>query len=103
MSGLEIQIEDGVATLTLDRPEARNALSRPVVGQLDTALGRIGEDEAVRAVVLAARGPVFSSGHDLKEMVDRSEAEYAELFGDCSRMMQRLRRLPQPVIARVQG
>lgn len=91
------------AHLILNRPERRNALSLDLLNHLDQALVEIAADEKVRAVVIAGRGPVFCSGHDLGEMVGCSEAAYRDLFGLCSRVMQRLRRLPQPVIARVHG
>ncbi len=73
------------------------------MSQLETALEAIAGDSSARVVVVAANGPIFCSGHDLSEMVGRSEEEYETLFGRCSRVMQRLRSLPQPVIARVQG
>jgi enoyl-CoA hydratase/carnithine racemase len=102
-SGLIIAAEGGVVTLTLDRPERRNALSEGLLARLEGALEAIAGDASARVVVIAANGPVFSAGHDLSEMVGRSESEYAALFGRCSRVMRRLRELPQPVIARVQG
>jgi enoyl-CoA hydratase/carnithine racemase len=92
-----------ITRLTLNRPEKRNALSHALLADLETALTTIAADGAVRVVVLAAAGPVFCSGHDLSEMQSCTEAEYHDLFALCSRVMQRLRRLPQPVIARVQG
>jgi enoyl-CoA hydratase/carnithine racemase len=70
---------------------------------LERALEEIEHDAAVRVVVLAARGPAFCAGHDLGEMVGRSEDDYRALFALCSQVMQHLRRLPQPVIARVHG
>jgi len=93
----------GVVRLTLNRPEARNALSLELLARLERAMESIAADPSARVVVLASRGPVFCSGHDLKEMVGRTEAEYRELFALCSRVMLSLRRLPQPAIARVQG
>ncbi len=93
----------GVVRLTLNRPEKRNALSRSLLDELHRTLQAIAADPAARAVVLGAAGPVFCSGHDLGEMVGRDEEEYRDLFSLCSAMMQQLRRLPQPVIARVQG
>jgi enoyl-CoA hydratase/carnithine racemase len=93
----------GVLRITLNRPERRNALSEHLLAELDDVLERTASDRTVQAIVLAAAGAVFSSGHDLSEMTGRSEAEYHALFARCSRVMQRLRRLPQPVIARVQG
>ncbi len=92
-----------VVHLTLNRPDRRNALSGELLRELDGALARIADDQRARAVVIAARGPVFCSGHDLGEMVGRSAEDYRGLFSLCSAVMVRLRRLPQPVIARVQG
>jgi enoyl-CoA hydratase/carnithine racemase len=100
---LLVEPNRGVVRLTLNRPERRNALSMALLTELEDVLGAIGTDPAARVVVLGSRGPVFCSGHDLAEMVGRTEAEYRELFELCSRVMMRLRRLPQPVIARVQG
>ncbi len=87
--------------LTLNRPEKRNALSRALLGEMHEALTQIAAD--ARVVILAANGPAFCAGHDLGEMVGCSEGEYHELFALCSRVMQQLRHLPQPVIARVHG
>ncbi len=101
--GLDVRTEDGVVHLTLNRPESRNALSRALIGHLEEALAEIEGDSSARVVVIAARGPVFCSGHDLREMSGRTEEEYRDLFAACSRFMLGLRRLPQPVIARVQG
>jgi enoyl-CoA hydratase/carnithine racemase len=92
-----------VVHLTLNRPDRRNALSVELLRELDGALTRVAGDRHVRAVVIAARGPAFCSGHDLGEMVGRSAEDYRELFSLCSAVMVRMRRLPQPVIARVQG
>jgi enoyl-CoA hydratase/carnithine racemase len=93
----------GVCRLTLNRADKRNALSHDLLTELDTALCSIAEDPSIRVVVLAANGAVFSSGHDLNELVGCTPHQYRELFGLCSRVMQHLRKLPQPVIARVQG
>lgn len=103
MAELLIEKRDGIARLTLNRPERRNALSRALIAQMNTALDEIAGDSRVRVVVIAAAGPVFCSGHDLTEMPGHDEAEYQQIFGDCSRLMQKLRRVPQPVIARVHG
>lgn len=102
-AGLNEAGEGGVYRLTLARPERRNALSEALVEALGEALEKIGADEGARVVVLGAEGSVFCSGHDLGEMVDRSAEEYERLFARCASMMLRLRRLPVPVIARVQG
>jgi len=100
---LLLEAGNGVAYLTLNRPEKRNALSRQLLARLEQTLSEIAADPALRVVVLAARGPVFCSGHDLSEMVGCPEPAYRELFSLCSSVMQHLRHLPQPVIARVQG
>ena len=93
----------GVCRVTLNRPQKRNALSAELLADLEATLTRLAEDAAVRVVVLAAAGPVFSAGHDLGEMAGGSEATYRHLFERCTRVMQLLRSLPQPVVARVQG
>ncbi|MDX1383409.1 MAG: enoyl-CoA hydratase-related protein, partial [Thermoanaerobaculia bacterium] len=93
-----------VAELTLNRPEARNALSAELMGVLESRLAEIRDDRDVKVVVLAAAGPVFCSGHDLKEMrAERDRDRYKSLFAQCSRLMTAIVRLPQPVIAAVQG
>ncbi|MDB5512962.1 MAG: enoyl-CoA hydratase, partial [Enterovirga sp.] len=100
---------DGIAQLTLDRPGARNALSEALIDALSAELDAIAADRRVRAVILAANGPVFSAGHDLKEMTarrsdgDRGRAYYVDVLGRCAAMMKRIVRLPQPVIAAVEG
>src|SRR5262249_47273852 len=92
-----------VVHLILNRPDRRNALSEEMLRELYGELTRVAGDQRIRAVVIAARGPVFCSGHDLGGMVSRSEEDYRRLFALCSTVMSGLRRLPQPVIARVQG
>jgi enoyl-CoA hydratase/carnithine racemase len=100
---LEIQRAGGVATLTLNRPNQRNALSRPLMHEVLAALDDVGEDPEVRAVVLAGRGPAFCAGHDLSEMAGLELDEYREIFELCTRMMTAIHELAQPVIARVHG
>jgi enoyl-CoA hydratase/carnithine racemase len=100
---LLVEASGGIVRLTLHRPDKRNALSQALLGQLDAALDSLAGDASTRVVVLAGSGPVFCSGHDLGEMVGRSEADYHDLFSLCSTVMQKLRHLPQPVIARVHG
>ncbi len=100
---LLLDVQQGVARVTLNRPHRRNALSAELLAELETTLTRLAVDAAVRVVVLAAAGPVFSAGHDLGEMVGGSEASYRALFERCARVMQLLHKLPQPVVARVQG
>ena len=95
---------NGVATLTLNRPAQYNALNEALLEALEHALGDLEGDEAARVVVIAAAGTAFCTGHDFKEMhANRSEAYYRTLFARSSALMLRLMRLPQPVIARVQG
>lgn len=94
----------GVATLTLNRPQARNALSVGLLAELQNALDAVADDNAIKVVVLAAKGPAFCAGHDLKEvMADNCTAANSALMAQCSRMMLTLTRLPKPVIARVHG
>jgi enoyl-CoA hydratase/carnithine racemase len=96
--------KDGVATLTLNRPEHFNALSEALIDALQRELERVAADDAVRVVVLAAAGRAFCAGHDLKEMrANPRQSYYEDLFARCGRMMQTLVALPKPVIARVQG
>ncbi len=91
------------ALLTLNRPERRNALSLNLMRELIGQLEDIGRSRDLRAVVLAANGKVFSSGHDLSEMTGRSVAEYREIFDVCCDLMTKLQSIPQPVIAEVGG
>jgi enoyl-CoA hydratase/carnithine racemase len=89
--------------VTLNRPSRRNALSLELMLELLDCLDTIGQNTAIRAVILAAAGGAFSAGHDLSEMVDRSEADYRRLFDVCTQLMQKIQAIPQPVIAEVQG
>ncbi|MGI9310875.1 MAG: enoyl-CoA hydratase [bacterium] len=95
---------DGVETLTLNRPAQYNALSEALLGALSDALDQVGKDSSVRVVVLAANGKAFCAGHDLKQMREHDDRAYQHaLFSQCSAIMSKLTRLPQPVIAKVQG
>jgi len=95
---------DGITTLTLNRPAQYNALSGELLGELQTALDAIDQDDAVRVVIIAANGKAFCPGHDLKEMRSSEEREFHQaLFNKCSKMMLTINRLRQPVIARVNG
>ena len=92
----------GVRTLTLNRPEARNALSMALMQALTEALAAAGADPAVKVVVLAAAGPAFCAGHDLKEMrSDPRREAYEAVFARCAGLMKAVVRLPKPVIAKV--
>jgi enoyl-CoA hydratase/carnithine racemase len=97
-------VEDGVATLTLNRPRQYNALSAPLLEALHEELDALRNDASVRVVVIAGSGSAFCAGHDLKEMrALPSHADVERLFATCSAMMQKLVALPQPVIAAVHG
>jgi enoyl-CoA hydratase/carnithine racemase len=100
---LDVERAGEVVTLNLNRPAQRNALSRELMEDVAAAFGALGADPEVRVVVLGGRGPAFSAGHDLSEMVGLSLAEYREIFELCTRMMTAIHELPQPVIARVHG
>jgi len=94
----------GIATLTLNRPKQYNALSQAMLGALQTALDAVAADKTVRVVVIAGNGPAFCAGHDLKEMRANDDPTFHQaLFAQCGQVMLTLNRLPQPVIARVQG
>ncbi|HEY8382536.1 MAG TPA: enoyl-CoA hydratase [Microvirga sp.] len=103
------QDANGVAVLTLNRPAARNALSEALLDALTRELDALVADRTIRAVILAAEGPVFSAGHDLKEMTgyrrnpDGGREAFAATLSRCSAMMQRIVALPQPVIAAIEG
>lgn len=95
---------DGVTTLTLNRPDQFNSLSRAVLGELQAALDAIAGDAAVRVVVIAGAGRAFCAGHDLKEMRANPDKGFMQaLFGAMARACTTITRLPQPVIARVHG
>ena len=102
-------VERGVVRLTLNRPEARNALSRALMSSLHAEIDRLGDDPSVAAIVLTANGKVFSSGHDLKEMTahradaDGGETFFRETMTACSAMMRAIVACPKPVIAAVEA
>jgi enoyl-CoA hydratase/carnithine racemase len=100
---LSFETEGDLAVITLNRPNRRNALSLELMRELIDCLGHIGKDRSLRAVILASAGKVFSSGHDLSEMVGRDINEYRQLFDVCSDLMATIQSVPQPVIAQVQG
>ncbi len=94
----------GVVTLTLNRPQAFNALSQGLLTALQNELDRLKDDASARVVVLAASGKAFCAGHDLKEMrAEPSLGYYKALFDQCALMMLSIQRLPLPVVAKVQG
>jgi enoyl-CoA hydratase/carnithine racemase len=96
--------EDGICTLTLNRPEKRNALSEDLLNALQNAFDEIAKDKSIKVIILAANGPIFSSGHDLSEMREDSSFDVMQaLFNQCSHVMITMKQLPQPIIAKVQG
>ncbi len=98
-----------IAILILNRPQARNSLSEGLLSELSNAFAAIADDKTIRAVVLAANGPAFCAGHDLKELTSRrpdadgGRGYFHHIMTTCSAMMQQIVNLPQPVIAAVQG
>ena len=99
----EVDTDSRIATVTLNRPEKRNALSLALMGELIEVLRDLGSRKDVSVVILDAAGPVFSAGHDLSEMTGRTVEEYREIFDRCCELMELVQSIPQPVIAQVQG
>ena len=102
-SNLRVREDGPAATITLDRPDKRNALSLELMHEVIEALERVGARAETRAIVIEGAGPAFSAGHDLGEMIGREPAFYRELFDVCTVMMETIHRLRQPVIAKVHG
>jgi enoyl-CoA hydratase/carnithine racemase len=100
---LTLAHEGPAAILTLNRPQRRNALSLDLMLELIDALDQFSGDAGTRAIILAAAGKVFCSGHDLSEMTGRDINEYRRIFDVCSQLMLKIQAIPQPVIAEVQG
>jgi len=106
---LQTTRDGATLTLTMNRPQQRNALSESLMAALQAALDAAGHDPTVRVVIIAANGPAFCAGHDLKEMTphwqdgDRGRQYYDRLMKQCARLMQTIVRLPKPVIAQVHG
>lgn len=103
------EIQGAVCVLTLNRPEARNSLSEPMIAALTSAFAKVSVDNRIHAVVLAANGPAYCAGHDLKELTarrndpDHGHAFFFRVMTACSTMMQAIAALPKPVIAAVHG
>jgi enoyl-CoA hydratase/carnithine racemase len=96
--------QDGpAARVTLNRPDKRNALSLELMQELIGALRRVSAEPSTRVIVVEAAGPAFSAGHDLRQMIGRDVPFFQRLFDVCTELMETIHRLPQPVIARVQG
>ena len=92
-----------VGFLTLNNPQKINALSKIMIGEIIHALDSIAQDESIKVLVIQAAGKHFSAGHNLTELVDGGVKEYKHIFDQCTRMMQMIHEIPQPVIAQVQG
>ena len=102
-SYVETAIDGPIATVTMNRPEKRNALSVALMRELTAALRAIGERSEAAVVILTGNGPAFSAGHDLGEMTGRTPEEYAAIFDVCTELMETVQGIPQPVIALVRG
>ena len=100
---IQVVVDGPVVTLALNRPDKRNALSLNLMKEMVNCLSTIGRDENVKVVVLRGNGPVFSAGHDIREMAAGDIQEYRTIFATCMEMMLLLHEIPQPVIARVHG
>ncbi|WP_144293549.1 enoyl-CoA hydratase [Rhodoligotrophos appendicifer] len=106
---LEQDLQSGVLRVVMNRPERRNSLSERMIEALQSALDQASSNPAVRVVILAAKGPAFCAGHDLKEVLahradaDAGKAYFTWLMNSCSRMMQSITACPKPVIAEVHG
>ncbi len=98
-----VEEEEGLATLTMNRPEKRNALSTAMMRELLEAFTGLGRRPEIRAIILAGAGPAFSAGHDLSELRGRDLAFYRAEFDLCAQLMQAIQAIGQPVIARVHG
>ncbi len=95
--------EGSIGFLTLNNPRKINALSRRMIQEIIDALTQVAADESVKVIIVEAAGKHFCAGHDLSEMVDQGVKEYKTIFDQCTRMMQLIHEIPQPVIAQVQG
>src|SRR5690349_17038103 len=100
---LTFELDGATAIVTLNRPEKGNALSLELMQALIACLSEIENNPRVHAVILAAAGRAYCSGHDLREMVGRGVEDYRRIFDVCSELMQKIQSVPQPVIAEVQG
>jgi len=97
------EVDDAIAVITLNNPARRNALSADLMAALTDALTSLGADANVRAIIIRTDGPVFSAGHDLRELVGHDQDEYETVFELCTELMMVIGRLDQPVIAEVRG
>jgi len=98
---LHIERENGIVSVTMNRPQKRNALSLEVMRELTACFNEIASDAAARVLILRGEGAAFSAGHDLAELLDRDTEAYREIFDACVVLMETIQRIPQPVIAEV--
>jgi enoyl-CoA hydratase/carnithine racemase len=100
---LLVEADAPIATVTMNRPDRRNALSLELMRELIDSFRALAEQQEIRVIILAANGPAFSAGHDLSELIDRQIGDYREVFDVCTELMTTIQSIPQPVIAEVQG
>jgi enoyl-CoA hydratase/carnithine racemase len=100
---IQVQTDGHISTLLLNRPDKRNALSLNTLEEMSHALKDLARRQETRVVILRGSGPVFSAGHDLKELAEGTLNEYRKIFATCVKMMLLLREIPQPVMAAVHG
>jgi enoyl-CoA hydratase/carnithine racemase len=100
---LKSHVENGVAIVTLIHPERRNAISLDLTQQILQCLKRLELDRSVKAIILASEGPIFCSGHDLSELLEGNAEDQKRIFCACTRVMEKIQSVRQPVIAEVQG
>ncbi|UCG80996.1 MAG: enoyl-CoA hydratase [Desulfobacterales bacterium] len=100
---LKFDMEDGIGSITLNRPEKRNALSLELLKELNALLTSISGNSDVRVVIIKGEGKVFCAGHDISQLVNHEMTFYREIFDICWEVMEKIQRLPQPVIAQVHG
>ncbi len=98
-----VKVDGPAGRITLNRPERRNALSQALMEEVLAALAELSAHPDVRVLVIDAAGPAFSAGHDLSELVGRDLSDYQRVFDTCTRMMEAIHRVPQPVVAKVHG
>jgi len=104
MDSIQFEKDAPIGWILLDCPQSRNALSLQVINDLVDVLQKIKDDKSIKVIVIGGNGPAFSSGHDLKELSeDHDKPYYHTLFSTCSKLMQLISSMPQPVIAMVHG
>jgi|UniRef100_A0A7C1G1K0 enoyl-CoA hydratase/carnithine racemase len=97
------EVRDGIAVVTMNRPEKRNALSVEHMEELTEVFQRIGQEPEIAVAILRGAGPVFCAGHDLNELATCDARTARQIFQTCTTLMQTIRSIPQPVIAQVHG